>query len=247
MSQPATGPSPMMEPRAPAESQGVLTWQRRLLPFTMSFLVLIAVGFFALSLFDVIRTQAFVREQAAKDVRPTVESLLRVPQSAVVESRASDTMWQSLLVMEADAIDKRYRQASALLMSRIWTRQLAFITGMVLALIGCVFILSKLREERADVNLGAQDWKAGMSSTSPGLVLSFLGTILVGIALVVQPKIDVKDHPVYFAQVMLVRKQAADATRAAPPHSSTDSKPIDPFTLEPVAGQEKTPQADGGR
>ena len=81
------------------------------------------------------------------------------------------------------------RRATALLMSRIWTRQLAFITGVVLAFIGAVFIIGKSSENKTDANLGGPHWQAGISSTSPGLILGFFGTVLMAVALVVQPQV----------------------------------------------------------
>lgn len=133
-------------------------------------------------------------------------------------------------------MDKRYRQASALLMSRIWTRQLAFMTGMVLAFIGAVFILGKLSEARTDVSLGDDHWKTAISSSSPGLILAFFGTVLLGTALIVQPKIEVQDRPVYFMTMGLVRN-TKPARPAAGNSAQPDTGAIDPGLANPVETQ----------
>src|SRR5262245_33449675 len=123
--------SPSTEPTQPLKQ--LLAWQRKLLPFTIGFLIAIVIGFFALSLFGANEMQKFVKNETEKEVRKTVEDLIRAHELTNPATRPTDMIWESLLVLEADSIDKRYRHASALLLSRIWTRQLAFITGMVLA------------------------------------------------------------------------------------------------------------------
>lgn len=140
------------------------------------FLVVLAIGFFFISTVDTYEVRNFVETESAQSVRVKIEELLRA--KANEPATRVDILQQGLLLMEADALDKRYRQASALLMSRIWTRQLAFMTGMVLAFIDAAFIIGKLSEGRSHVTVGAADWKAGISSASPGLVLAFLGTLL---------------------------------------------------------------------
>jgi hypothetical protein len=197
-----------------AEHRELLRWQRKLLPFMSRFLVALAVGFFAITLFNMYEMRSFIKSESSEAIRTKVEELLRVKTGE--PGARLDLAQQTLLLLEADALDKRYRQASALLMSRIWTRQLAFITGMVLSFIGAVFIIGKLSEKPSDVNLGAADWKAGISSTSPGLILAFFGTVLMGIALVVQPQVEVQDRPVYFMTMGIVKNATTPAAAKKP-------------------------------
>jgi hypothetical protein len=195
------------------ERRDLLRWQRKLLPFMSGFLVVLAVGFFAMSLVSAYETRSFVKSESTQTARAEIEQLLHI--ATVSPTTTADEVQRGLLLLEADALDKRYKQASALLVSRIWTRQLAFITGMVLAFIGSVFIIGKLSESPANVTLGGLDWKAGISSTSPGLILAFLGTVLMGIALVVQPSIEVQDRPVYFVTMGIVKTTGeANGTKA---------------------------------
>jgi len=210
MSSPYSTPTPSGA-SAPeiTEHRELLRWQRKLLPFMSRFLVVLAIGFFAISLFDVYEMQKFAKIESTQAVRSKIEELLRT--NGRGSGSSADVTHQGLLLLEADALDKRYRQASALLMSRIRTRQMAFITGMALAFIGAVFIIGKLSESRSDVTMGASEWKAGISSASPGLILAFFGTVLMGIALVVQPPVEVQDRPVYFMTVGIV-KNAGTAT-----------------------------------
>src|SRR5215471_3551722 len=114
---------------------------------------------------------------------------------------AAQATQDSLLLLESDALDKRYHQASALLMSRIWTKHPSFLTGMVLALLGATFILGKLSEGTSNISGGGAGWKADISSASPGIILAFFGTVLLSISLVVQPPIEVEDKPVYISGI----------------------------------------------
>ena len=217
--------------RSASEHADLLKWQRRLLPFTTRFLVIIAIAYFALSVFEVYEMQRVVRDDTAGKVRAEIETMANAGM-ATPTAEPAEIVWRSLLLMEADAMDKRYRQASALLMSRIWTKQLSFVTGMVLAFIGALFILSKLSEGRTDVNIGAHDWKAGISSASPGLVLAFFGTTLIAIGLVYQPRIEVQDRPIYFGQMALATNpEAPKGTTQLPARNLPP--PADPFGHKP--------------
>lgn len=188
-------------------------WQRKQLPFMSRFMVVLAIGFFAISAIDVYETRLFIKNESTSAIRNKVDEVLQ----PLKDRPNVDPVVRTLLLLEADTLEKRYRQASALLLSRISTRQLAFITGMVLAFIGAVFIIGKLSESSSDVSLGASEWKAGITSSSPGLILAFFGTVLIGIALVVQPQIEVQDRPVYITTVGVVQNtSAAPAAKAAP-------------------------------
>jgi hypothetical protein len=170
-------------------------WQRRLLPFMTGALIVLAILFFAISFYDAREVRGFVAMQGQESVREQLQNVLGNEGA----SQSTNVLERSLLLLEAEAMDKRYAQATALLMSRVWARQLTFITGMVLAFMGAVFILGKLREGGTEANLGTASFKAAITSSSPGLVLAFLGTTLIAITMMFQPQIGVQDRPVYIA------------------------------------------------
>lgn len=178
-----------------SKPRGVTAWQRRLLPFMIGAVVLLGAAFFTLSVLGALQMSRFLTEDPHKSISDRVSTMLAADEQQV--GRA-DVMQHGLLMLEADVLEKRYRQASALLMSRIWTRQLAFNTGMVLALIGAVFIIGKLSEASSKLGFEGSGAKASIDSASPGLILAFMGVILMAIALIVQPKIEVEDRAIYF-------------------------------------------------
>lgn len=217
----ATIQAPVATPESSIYARRELArWQHKLLPFMSRFLIVLAIAFFAVSAVDVYQTRMFVRNESSAAIRTKVEELLQAQKDAP----ALDPIVKTLLLLEADTLDKRYRQASALLLSRISTRQLAFITGMVLAFIGAVFIIGKLSESTSDVSLGGSGMKAAISSSSPGLILAFFGTALIGIALVMQTHIEVQDRPVYFTTVGILKN-----TGAAPASRADAQSDPDPF------------------
>ncbi|SRR5260370_24545986 len=104
----------------------IIRWQRRLLPFMSRFLVVLAIGFFAISLVDMYEMHNSI--QGTENTRAKVEQLLQAKGN---EPRGQvDVVQQGLLLLEVAALENRYRLASSLLTSRIRTRQLSFITGM---------------------------------------------------------------------------------------------------------------------
>ena len=146
-----SSPEAPSTPHASASSASDLArWQRKLLPYMTRFLVILALGFVALTLFEEYQMRSFVKNESAKSALSLVQDVIGASKSIQKPVVLDDTevMQQSLLLLEASAMDKRYSHASALLMSRIWTRQLAFLTGMVLVFIGAVFILGKLSEAK---------------------------------------------------------------------------------------------------
>lgn len=214
----------------------VSRWQRRLLPFMTGFVVALAAAFFVFSAVHLYRVTGFIEAEHGPNIRQLVGAELT---RAVRDAAPPDAFQRSLLLLEADTLDKRYHQASALLMSRIWSRQLAFITGMVMAFLGAVFILGKLSESTSNVSGEGPGWKVVVASASPGIVLSTFGTVIVIASMAVQARLEVADAPVYVGTVRL-GTAAADAP-PAPPLS------LDEFMkggAAPVPGQEPDASAE---
>ncbi len=173
----------------------LVRWQTRLLPFMICFIVLMAGVFFVFSGFHVYQVTRFVQAADGPDIRTQIASEINKTTGQTVT--ADEVMEHSLLLLEADALDKRYHQAGGLLISRIWGRQLAFMTGIVMAFVGAVFILGKLSEGASEISGGASEWKIAISSASPGIILSFFGTVVIVCSLFVRASLDVSDGPAY--------------------------------------------------
>lgn len=205
----------------------VARWQRKLLPFITRFIAGLAVLCFGLSVFDMVQASGFLKPDHGTDIRNQLQQhMLKNAGLPLTPDQIAD---QAVVLLEADALDKRYHQAGALLMSRIFTKHLAFITGMVMSFLGSLFILGKISEAATNVTGEAASWKTGISSSSPGIILAFFGTVLIAISLIIQSGIEVLDTPVYLNT--LSRRAGAAVANPTP---SDQKPPIDTKALENI-------------
>jgi hypothetical protein len=216
-----------------ATNRELSKWQRRLLPFMTSFIAAMAAAFFCFSGLHLYQVTKFIETEHGQNIRTLIQSEIAKPTGDKLTSE--EVTQQSLLLLEADALDKRYHQASALLMSRIWSRQLAFITGMVMAFVGAVFILGKLSESASEMSGGGGDWKVSITSASPGIILSFLGTVLLVSSLFVRASLDVADGPAYLNVLR------PPANLQSPAKMGDETRPLDLNEFETVEPQKSAP------
>ena len=196
-------------------------WQHRLLPVMVAMIVGLTLFFFAATLFQLYTLRDSIAQSPSLDLS---SALMMGEQSEGKQAAVTlaERRWKTLALLEEHVIKQRYHQANVLLMARVWVRYLGFVTGMILALVGAVFVLGKIREERTDLGLQHKDLKGTLSTTSPGLVLATLGSILMLATLVTHHNIDVADGPLYvtlpYAGIRLpARPQAPeDVTQLTP-------------------------------
>jgi hypothetical protein len=193
-------------------------WQLRLLPFMTWFVAMVSIVLLAVSVVDMVLVRRSIEPPDATNISRFMEQTLPGKDTALSPDKQTE---RSLLLLEADALDKRYRQASALLMSRIWTKHLAFITGEIMALLGAVFILGKLKESPSKIGGSSEGWRVDIASASPGIVLACLGTVLLIVAVTSQAQISVTDRPVYVVPYVVqgMGKPAAGSTTISPPNT----------------------------
>jgi hypothetical protein len=213
-----------------------IVWQRGLLPFMTRFVVIMAVAFFLFSGFHVYEVTRYIQEDQRQGIRTAVQAEISRPLATPLT--ATDLTNNALILLEADALDKRYHQAGGMLMSRIWSRQLTFITGMVLAFVGAVFILGKLSESSSQISGETAQMKLAITSASPGLILSFLGTSLIIASLFVASNLDVADGAAY-----VNRLQPARQLQATPAAADPDAAPPSLEELQQMRSNRKNKQA----
>src|SRR5215469_15904477 len=118
-------------PSAAHESDRVDRWQLRLLPFMIRTLLGLTAFFFIVSLAQIIYLHWRIDQSPKVDLHQPISLLTQEkPNSAGESVQLADAMTMALL--EANALDRRYHQASVGLMARVWTSYLGFVTGMVL-------------------------------------------------------------------------------------------------------------------
>jgi hypothetical protein len=195
-------------------------WQAQLLPLMSAAIVLAGLFFAAMSIFELrdfykrVEHQPFTLNEsfaAFEAARPTA-----------IDNDPSYLRFKVAALLEANAMERRYRQANSTMLARVWTRQLGFLTGMLLALIGAAFILGRLQEGETRIEAEAQGAKGVLTSSSPGLVLAVLGTVLMGITIWIPFGVETRDLNTYL-------RPAATAEALPPPPSPPE---IDPKAKE---------------
>jgi hypothetical protein len=201
----------------------LLKWQKRLLPVMTLFLIALALAFFVVSTRTLNGVDEFVKGEHG-ELRDQINATIKDSKPA---QTSEDSIRRGLLILEADALDRRYHQASALLMSQIWAKHLAFMTGMIMAFMGAIFILGKLSESQTDVAGGGSQWNVSIHSASPGILLAFFGTVLVALSIVIQGKVDVHDTAAYLRSVIVQTQPRSDASGKAKVDSSDVNGALD--------------------
>ncbi len=87
---------------------------------------------------------------------------------------------RALIALEVHSVERRFHLAQVSLMSRLWVIYLGFVTGMILALVGAAFIVAKINEAQPSELSGKTTvGELNLKSTSPGLIMTVLGTALM--------------------------------------------------------------------
>jgi hypothetical protein len=171
-------------------------WQERLLPTMTRMVVGLTIFFFVATLVQLAYLHWTISRSPAVAVHETLETLTLDSSATRDEVQAASEL-KIMAALEAYVLQRRYHQASVLLMASIWTRYLAFVTGMILALVGCSFILGKLQEPASEVSGESQLGGISLKSSSPGLILAALGVALMLTTMIMQHEITVRDAPLY--------------------------------------------------
>gem|GEM_PF-3089091 len=169
------------------------------MPWMIAMPTLLVAVFIGLATTQLIRFNQTLNDREKFDVIGTV--IPSLSSSALNEVNIHDKayiQWLTLTKLEQESYNLRYKQAGALLMSRIFTKYLGFFTGMILAIVGAVFIIGKLKEGSSKLEFSASgSWKASVLSSSPGVIFGFLGTVLMIATILTHNEITVKDQPLY--------------------------------------------------
>jgi hypothetical protein len=204
-----------------SDTSVLIRWQARLLPLMSLLLVGLTVFFVATSVYQLYSLKASIMSQPQLLVEKEMEVFRPAPDDFPANSFEKGK-WATLVRLEASAIERRYHQATAVTLARVWTIYLGFLTGMILSLVGAAFILGKLRESTSQLDLSGGVWKAAVQSSSPGIVLAVLGTTLMIVTILARVEVKVEDRPLYVGDVVFVPAQSGEG--AKDPQETPDGK-----------------------
>jgi hypothetical protein len=92
-------------------------------------------------------------------------------------------------------------------MSRLWTTYLGFVTGMIFALVGAMFVLGKLESDPSELKTKVGTaLDTSFKSASPGLVLAVLGVI----AYIQKNPALMAQNPAFRAEVLQAYQYSVD-------------------------------------
>jgi hypothetical protein len=152
--------------------------------------------FFLISLVQIAYLHWRIEQSPKVDLHEPLSVLAATRFTSPEEStQVADKMAMTLL--EANALDRRYHQASVALMARVWTSYLGVVTGMVLAIMGAVFILGRVQGTPTNLEAKVADAEAALKTSAPGIVLAAMGVLLMIETLFIRWEVIVSDVAVY--------------------------------------------------
>ena len=181
------------------EDRQTLNWQRRMTSLMTTSIIVAALFFAVVTLYEFGRfeTRLFAPQSISDDVWASVALTPATYDEQFVLART-----RAAFALERELIDRRYTQANLSVATRLWTRLMGFVTGMILALVGAAFVLGKLREDVSEASAKAgvpgHEYSFSIRSASPGVVLSLLGTLLMALSITIQSTFSVQDQAIYF-------------------------------------------------
>ena len=205
--------------RKAADQAELWRWQRSISPFMLLAVLATAIFFFASSYIEFQSIKASILHPADTS---DLKAMLDRPAVAGAES-AEAFRWKVSAYARYQSQAKVDAAGNALMLVNVWVRYLGFVTGMVLAIVGATFIMAKLTEATTALNASGAGFAGSVSTSSPGIILAILGTVLMLGAMTIQ--FSVQDSYRQAPSAAPADKPAADADAVADkPVSDDDAK-----------------------
>jgi hypothetical protein len=205
------------------------TWQDRLLPLMAGIVIGLTIFFFIATFIQMSYLHWNILQSPSIDISDSTSDNL-IASAETFRDRLEARQLVIRSKMEAFIITNRYRQASVSVMAGLWVRYLGFITGMILALVGASFVLGKLREPEEKIAGQLSNFQVSLATTSPGIILVFLGVILMFTTIIDKDYYKVIDTDIYLSDPSVVYQTnvTPDMTLVPTPVAQEES----PLTIE---------------
>lgn len=165
-------------------------WQDKILPFAIILLSVLVLVFVLLYVFEIKKIQdSFLTNEDYNAV--TVSKNL-----SKLGTGASDRIYNAELI----SLLNRHYSAALIIKSRILTISLSFLTGMILCFMGGLFVLGKFSEGQTTISAAREKISLSLVSSSPGIIISFLGVCLIAISIFSKTSLLVEDKPIYMKE-----------------------------------------------
>lgn len=172
-------------------------WQARMAPLMTTAVVLTGLFFAIATMWKFGEVEARLN-RSSPDLPAATWNTIIAPQNFDQQMQLATI--QASYDLERELVARRYEQGNLAFMSRLWTRFMGFVTGMILGLVGAAFVLGKLDTDQSEVEAAVKGMSLTMRSTSPGLLLATLGTLLMGLSIALPVDVSIQDAAVYFVR-----------------------------------------------
>lgn len=216
------------------KNKDLFQWQNRLLPWMISIPTILIGAFILLATIQLNKFEKFIYQGNENKTENSIPSPGAATTDSLLKKDKEYLKLYSLVKMEEHSINRRYNQGGVLLMSRIYIKYLGFFTGMILAIVGSVFIISKLKEDVSEIEGSIEDkTKFRLISSSPGIIFGLLGTALMMTTILTHSEINVKDMPLYLNTYNIAQPQTSqETTEKEAAKSKIDAEAIEAFDME---------------
>ena len=201
-------------PKKSDENQNHITkWQNKLLPWLILMPTALIAVFIYLAYFQL---QNFNEVIEAKPPELFIDDVLINPkeiksEDSIILKYQKYIRWVTLTKLEQESYYRRYNQAGLLLMSRIYKGYMGFFTGMILAIVGSVFIIGKIKESTSEIAGSINEKiKFSLVSSSPGIIFGVLGTALMLATILTHNQVQVEDTPLYLNENTILSLDLVD-------------------------------------
>ena len=223
---------------SPKESRQLNKWQSKLLPWMIAMPTALIILFIYLSTKQLTELSSSIGKYRQE---PIVNNLTApssiIDRGSTLYNNLEYIKFYARLKMEERALDHRYAQTGFLLIARTYTKYLGFFTGMVLAIVASVFIISKLKEDTSDIEgTVSEKMKFRVVSSSPGIIFGILGTLLMMTTLLYNPEIQQTDSPLYLIPE-ITTEHTIEPVGIAPSEEKTIENLGQSKTVAPAQGE----------
>ncbi len=179
-----------------ADTANTQNWQNKIVYWLIGMPTLLILLFIALA------SRQVNQFNKSMEIKPDSVLMAKILPMLATKSqeKASETnlKWAILAQLEQESIFRRYNQGGLLIMSRIFVKYLGFLTGMILTILGAVFIIGKFSESSSTIDASWEEKiKINFVTASPGIIFGVLGTILMLSTILQHNDIVVQDSPLY--------------------------------------------------
>jgi len=223
-----------IEKSEPQSNKQLIQWQNKLLPWMVGMPTVLIGAFIVIATLQLNKFEKFVYRGDEDKIEQAIPSPVASTTDSTLKRSTEYLKWYSLVKMEEHSLNRRYNQGGVLLMSRIYIKYLGFFTGMILAIVGSVFIISKLKEDVSEFEGTIEEkTKFKFVSSSPGIIFGVLGTVLMMTTILTHSEISVKDMPLYLNTYNISEtKKSPEGVQKESKKNKINPKDVEAFDMD---------------